>query len=61
MAGGIAQMVDCLPNKFKALGSIPNTERKKKKKVGNYSRILRTKNIIIAKQRSKTTNRTESN
>jgi hypothetical protein len=30
MAGGVAQVVECLPNKHEALSSNPSTEKKKK-------------------------------
>jgi hypothetical protein len=30
MAGGVAQVVECLPSKWEALNSDPNTEKKKK-------------------------------
>jgi hypothetical protein len=30
-AGGVAQVVECLPSKFKALSSKPSTEKKKLK------------------------------
>jgi hypothetical protein len=32
-AGGVAQVTECLPSKYKALSSKPNTTKKKKKLV----------------------------
>jgi hypothetical protein len=32
MAGGMAQVVDCLPSKHEALSSNPSTDKKKQRK-----------------------------
>jgi hypothetical protein len=50
IAGGVAQVVECLPSKHKARSSNLSTAKKKKNKVKNMQKLSGCKMLVISQK-----------